>query len=180
MRERLILPLVALTLLLFPPAGLRATHAADSVPAKVMEAEFQSLDRSAPIKLSNYKGKVVVVALLASWCPPCNSAVKELIGFNDEFVARGVEVVGLTMRSSATDAGWVSGFAGGTKINFKLGWLTQEAVDSWLSKMETVPQILVLDGDGKVVRRFSGWSERVPPQLRKTVEKRLAKTRASR
>jgi peroxiredoxin len=176
LRKRPIPSLIALTLLLCPRVGL----AADSLPAQIKEAEFQSLDGSASVKLSNYKGKIVVVALLASWCPACNSVVKELVGFNDEFAGRGVEVVGLTMRSSTTDAEWISGFAEGTKINFKLGWLSQYAVDNWLSKMKTVPQILVVSGDGKIVKRFNGWSESVPPRLRETVEKRLAKTPASR
>lgn len=176
LRKRPILSLIALTLLLHTPVGL----AADSLPARIKEAEFQSLDGSAPVKLSNYKGKVVVVALLASWCPACNSAVKELVVFNDEFAGRGVEVVGLTMRSSTTDAEWISGFAGGTKINFKLGWLSRDAIDNWSSKMKTVPQILVVSGDGKIVKRFDGWSESVPPQLRETVAKRLARTPASR
>src|SRR5947209_8082705 len=180
MRKSYHLLLITITLLIIHPAGVQARRAADSLPAKITEAEFRSLDGSVPIKLSNYKGKVVVLALLASWCPVCNSVVKELNEINNEFKSRGVEVVGLTMPSSTTDAEWVGGFAGGSKINFKLGWLSQEAIDHWLMKMKTVPQFLVVNGNGKIIKRFPGWSDSVPPALRKEVEQALVKASSSR
>ena len=41
-----------------------------TLPANVLESELKALN-GAPIKLSNYDGKVLVVNLWATWCRPC-------------------------------------------------------------------------------------------------------------
>lgn len=46
-------------------------------------------------KLSNYRGKVVLVNLWATWCPPCIEEMPLLDRLQEEFGPRGVVVLGL-------------------------------------------------------------------------------------
>ena len=47
-----------------------------TLPANVLESELKALN-GAPIKLSNYDGKVLLVNLWASWCTPCRVETPE-------------------------------------------------------------------------------------------------------
>ncbi len=74
MRVR-ILPSLFLALLLFSAAG-----AADWPPA----ADFSLPDLSGhQVKLSSFRGQVVLLNFWASWCPPCRSEMPSLQKLND-------------------------------------------------------------------------------------------------
>jgi thiol-disulfide isomerase/thioredoxin len=51
------------------------------------------------IRLSDFRGKVVLVDFWASDCVPCVQHVPELIEFNKRYHDRGVEIVGLSLES---------------------------------------------------------------------------------
>jgi thiol-disulfide isomerase/thioredoxin len=51
--------------------------------------------------LSHYKGKVVVVDLWATWCPPCKKEIPDLIEINDEYKDKGVVMIGISMDDNA-------------------------------------------------------------------------------
>jgi thiol-disulfide isomerase/thioredoxin len=46
------------------------------------------------IKLSNYRGKVVVIDFWATWCPPCRLETPQLARLARENRDRGLEVIG--------------------------------------------------------------------------------------
>ncbi len=48
------------------------------------------------------RGKVVVVNYWATWCPPCRFETPGLVNVANEYEARGVEVVGVTMDDDLT------------------------------------------------------------------------------
>jgi thiol-disulfide isomerase/thioredoxin len=143
------------------------------VPKKLMEAEYQTKTGAKPIKLSTYKEKVIVIALLAPWSGPCKEVVQDLIELNKEFEGRDVKMTSLSIEvgpGSASDAEWASGFEGGRKINFELGWMSEEMMKEWLLDRPSVPQVLVLTTRGRVVKRIYGWSEPAIQLLRETIE----------
>ena len=65
-----------------------------AAPEIARNARFRSLDGKA-IKLEDYRGKVVLLGLWASWCAPCRMSVPALADLRKEFGDRGVEMVGL-------------------------------------------------------------------------------------
>lgn len=151
---------------------------AEVLPEKIMGAEFQSVDGSAPIRLSDYRGGVTVLAVWASWCGPCRLAVGGLSEFNKEFAGRGVVVVALTAEDPVNDAEAVRDFVEEAKPELRLGWVSREAAEALLKGKPSVPQIFVVSGEGVVVTKFVGWSDRVPRMLRESAEKALANQRA--
>src|SRR5947209_9733375 len=97
----------------------------DTVPASVWNTEIQAVD-GGTFHLSDYKDKVVVLDLWATWCGPCRAEIPHLVELNNEYAGKGVQVIGLTTESPQTDAERVRDFAKELNINYKLGWARRE------------------------------------------------------
>jgi thiol-disulfide isomerase/thioredoxin len=50
-----------------------------------------------PVKLSDYRGKWVVVNYWATWCPPCLEEIPELVNFHDRHSEHDAVVLGINM-----------------------------------------------------------------------------------
>ncbi|MFE7132209.1 TlpA family protein disulfide reductase [Streptomyces sp. NPDC057638] len=61
------------------------------------DLEGETLD-GRPIKLSDYRGKIVVVNVWASWCAPCRAEAGYLATVSKETRSRGVEFLGINTR----------------------------------------------------------------------------------
>lgn len=176
---KLFLLLMLLTLLDSPSAA-QGRVTAEVLPEEVTGAEFRPLDGGAAIRLAAHKGKVIVLILWASWCAPCRMPVKGLAQFSTEFASRGGVVIGLTAEDPATEAEAVRRFVGEPKPELRLGWATKEAAAAIMGGSQSVPQILVISGDGSVMKKFIGWSDKLPGMLREATERALADLPAGR
>src|SRR5678815_1510992 len=86
-----------------------------TLPASVTEVELRALT-GAPIKLSNYAGKVMLVNLWATWCGPCRLETPELVKLNKEFRSQGLEVIGLSTENPDESADQVREFVQNYKV----------------------------------------------------------------
>jgi thiol-disulfide isomerase/thioredoxin len=77
------------------PAAERKTPG--PVSGKTLEGE--------PLSLSSYAGKVIVVNVWGSWCPPCRAEADELGTAARKLAAQGVVFVGINTRDSSPDNG---------------------------------------------------------------------------
>ena len=50
------------------------------------------------IKLSEYRGQVVLVNFMTSWCPPCEAELPALNGFSEKWKDSGVVVIGVDVQ----------------------------------------------------------------------------------
>lgn len=64
----------------------------------VVDMKLKSIDGSSD-KLSNYRGKWVVVNFWATWCPPCVEEMPELQAFHDEHKNTNGVVLGVNNES---------------------------------------------------------------------------------
>lgn len=60
-------------------------------------------DQSTTLALSDYRGKVVVLNVWGSWCPPCRTEAPELQAVQDTYGPRGVQVLGIDVRDFQPD-----------------------------------------------------------------------------
>ncbi|MGH3860146.1 TlpA disulfide reductase family protein [Actinokineospora sp.] len=56
------------------------------------------MDESKQLKLSDYRGKVVVLNVWGQWCGPCRAEAPELQRLQDDYAAKGVQVLGIDVR----------------------------------------------------------------------------------
>src|SRR5713226_389823 len=123
--------------------------------------------------LADYKGKVVVLDFYATWCEPCRAETPRLVQLQEQFEQKGLQVIGLNV-GGADDRDKVPGFAKEFGIQYPLGFPDDEFADQYLSDNQNIPQAFVFDRDGKLIKRFVGYSESSGAELERVVQGSLA------
>jgi thiol-disulfide isomerase/thioredoxin len=102
----------------------------------------------ATVRLSDFKGKVVLLNFWATWCAPCRAEMPWFIEWQDAYKPRGFEVVGI----SVDEKGWkaVKPFLAGDsmKVNYTILLDTQNLTT--LYAVTEMPKTIMLDRNGKV------------------------------
>ncbi|CAN5243668.1 MAG: TlpA disulfide reductase family protein [Pyrinomonadaceae bacterium] len=156
-----------------PPVA-PAKAAPVALPAEIKEATNTTLDGKT-FKLKDYEGKVLVLNLWATWCGPCRKEIPEFIAMHRDYQGRGVEFVGLTIeddRGNTPEA--VKEFTEQFKINYPVAWADQNLWATLLSPNYGIPQTYVLTKDGRVLKKFVGYSPQVGGMVRAAVEQALS------
>lgn len=158
-----------------PPTNPRnnVTAGLNSLPPSVLDAQLRASSGSS-IKLSDYSGKVLLVNLWATWCGPCRNEIPELVKLNKEFQPRGVEMVGLSTENPEASAESVKEFVRAYNIDYKIGWATPEVALTLMQGRESIPQSFIISREGRIMKRFIGFSPAILPQLRQALEDALA------
>jgi len=128
------------------------------------------------IKLSDYRGKVLVMDFWATWCPPCRQETPQLARLAKENRERGVEVIGMHIddrgRSSPED---IRKFIDHYGVTYTIGLATDEMFTSYLGTDEdTIPQTLVFGRDGRLIKHLIGYGPAHGKELDEAVNQALA------
>jgi peroxiredoxin len=110
--------------------------------------EFTLTDANgSSVKLSDYRGKVVLLNFWATWCGPCTLEIPWFIDFEQEFKSRGFEVVGISM----DDEGWaaIKPYVAEHKMNYRV-LLGNDSVSQLYGGVEALPTTFIIDRDGKI------------------------------
>jgi len=108
-------------------------------------------------KLSDYQGKVVVLDFYATWCEPCRAEIPHLIRLQKQYADKGFQVIGLNVGGDE-DHPEVPAFAKQLGISYLLAFPDDDVVDRYLRDNQNIPQAYVFDRQGKLVKRFIGYS----------------------
>ena len=153
--------------------GKTAAPNLNSLPANIRDVELRAAS-GAPFKLSNYSGKVMLVNLWATWCGPCRMETPELVKLHKEFQARGVEMVGLSTENPDASAESVRNFVREYNVDYHIGWATPEVAITLMQGRDSIPQSFIITRDGRIIKRFIGYSPAVTPQIRQALEDALS------
>jgi cytochrome c biogenesis protein CcmG/thiol:disulfide interchange protein DsbE len=104
------------------------------------------------VKLSDYKGKVVLLDFWATWCGPCKIEIPWFIEFQRKYKDRGFTVLGVSM-----DEGWpiVKEFAQEFKMNYPVV-LGNDEVGQAFGGVEVLPTTFIIDKQGRIVNTHMG------------------------
>ena len=86
------------------PGGQTVIHYPIDQRKPIGTVSGELLDGDGTLNLDSFKGKVVVVNVWASWCPPCRKEATELETVYQETKDRGVAFAGINFRDNRTAA----------------------------------------------------------------------------
>jgi thiol-disulfide isomerase/thioredoxin len=104
-------------------------------------------------RLSDHKGKVVLINFWATWCPPCRAEIPDLVKKQREYRSQGLKIVGITYPPEKLSA--VRKFVARMKINYPVA-LGTEKTKRLFTSSETLPITVIIDRQGNVVDIVEG------------------------
>jgi thiol-disulfide isomerase/thioredoxin len=153
------------------PAPAAATTSVE-MPAELLNASMTTLDGKS-LKLADYKGKVVVVNMWATWCGPCRREIPDFIKMQEDYRGRGVEVLGITSVDERNTEESIKEFVKEFKINYKIAKVETEGWAAFLAPGYSIPQTYVLGQDGRLLKKFVGYSPQVAVLVRGLADEAL-------
>lgn len=105
---------------------------------------------------SEYKGKVLILDLYATWCVPCRDSIPHLVDLQKKFESQGLQVIGLHV-GGPDDEAEIPGFAKEFSIQYPLAKPDEDLVSFLMSDSDGIPQTFVFDRQGQLVQRFVGF-----------------------
>lgn len=103
-------------------------------------------------QLSAHKGQVVLINIFATWCPPCNAEMPNLVKLSTEYATKGVETMALSVDEGGPDL--VRKFVDKYKIPFPVAMA--DANNPVTSGVTGIPVTLLIDREGKSASMYVG------------------------
>jgi peroxiredoxin len=140
-------------------AGLQPQEATElAVGSTLPDFELKTLDGKTA-RLSDYKGKAVLLNFWATWCEPCKIEMPWLVDFNQQYGPQGFTVLGIAMDDDADSKDWVQKdiqkFAGEMKVNYPI-LLGNSKIGDTYGGVPFLPEIFYIDRNGKLVKHVVG------------------------
>ncbi len=140
--------------------ALAATLSAASVP-KVSRDVTINLPSGGQVTVSQYRGKVVVAAMILTTCPHCQATTRILSSMQKEFGPRGLQVIeGAIVQSQSSDlADFIKNFS----PPFPVGAIAYENAARFMGFEPTsrhyVPFLTFVDRKGNIRGQYDGKAE---------------------
>lgn len=138
-----------------PAAGPAASDAACPANAKPANLNFTLKDLSGTdVKLSDFKGKVILLDFWATWCGPCKVEIPWFVEFQTKYGASGLQVVGVSVDDTVDK---LNPFVREFKMNYPvLQGLGHDDLTNAYGPMWGIPVTAVISRDGKICSKHTG------------------------
>jgi peroxiredoxin len=105
------------------------------------------------VRLSDFKGKVVLLDFWATWCGPCKIEIPWFIEFQRKYKDQGFTVLGVSM----DEGGWseVRPFLDQMKMNYPV-LLGNDDITAPFGGIEVLPTTLIIDKQGRIFVMHKG------------------------
>lgn len=125
------------------------------------------------VRLSELKGKVVMIDFWATWCAPCTKSAPTLLKLYEKYKEKGFEILYVSVDDKA-DFYKIAPYAKERNLLFPV--LFDEGVKEKY-KVESFPTTLFIDREGQVRFRDAGFTEDETPRLLQAVAEILLETK---
>jgi len=122
------------------------------------------------VRLTDYRGQVLLVNLWATWCDPCKAEMPEIQRLYDELKPEGLRVLAVSQDEEGTNV--VRKFIADHHFTFDV-LHDQKHSSQDLFRAVGLPESFVIDRQGVIVKRVTGWIVHWDDPVQKALFRRL-------
>ncbi len=123
------------------------------------------------VSLDDFEGKVVILDLWATWCPPCRKEIPFLVSLHEEYKDQGLVVIGIGLDDSGASV--IAPFVEANDVTYTI--LIGNRTIGRDYKVSSIPMTLTIDRDGRVAAKDVGFTPSMEGAMRARVEELLAR-----
>lgn len=159
---------------------LLVNFAAPAQNAKPPQLKLRDIN-GRQFRLSEYRGKVVLINFWATWCPPCRAEIPDLVKLQRDYRSRGLRVIGVTYPPQKLAE--VRRFARKAKMNYPVA-MGSRNTKLLFTSIETLPMTIVIGRDGNVKDIIEGillpeeFEQKIKPLVESDITEIIDKRRA--
>jgi len=106
------------------------------------------------VKLSDLRGKVVLLDFWATWCGPCKVTIPEMNKLAQKYADKGVVILGISMDEDGWDA--VNPFLAKVKFEYPVLLSEPDKMKGYDDKLDALPTAILIDKEGKIRQMHEG------------------------
>jgi peroxiredoxin len=135
-------------------AARRPAGASPRIAKSTLAPDFtlESLDGKS-MKLSDLRGKAVLLNFWATWCGPCKVEMPWFVDLQEKYRAQGLQIVGVAMDDSSKDD--IAKFAKEMGVNYPI-LIGKEEVGDQYGGVPALPESFFIGRDGKIIDKIIG------------------------
>jgi thiol-disulfide isomerase/thioredoxin len=162
--------------------GFHAARRSGSTPlitkaSAAPDFTLESLDGKS-VRLSDLRGKAVLLNFWATWCGPCKIETPWLVELQNQYGSQGLQVVGV--EAGDDDKEDIAKFVKDMGINYPI-LIGKEAVGDAYGGVPALPESFFIGRDGKIVDKIIGLKGKgeIEDSIKKALDTEAAKNEAS-
>src|SRR6202453_1952711 len=113
---------------------------------------LQSLDGKT-VRLSDFRGKAVLLNFWATWCGPCKIEMPWFVDLQKQYGPQGLQIVGVAMDDASKED--IAKFAKDMGVNYPI-LIGKESVGDQYGGVNALPETFIIGRDGKIVDKILG------------------------
>jgi thiol-disulfide isomerase/thioredoxin len=107
------------------------------------------------VKLSDYKGKKVILNFWATWCPPCKAEMPHMQNFYEQNKDNGIEIVAVNLTNLDNGKDAIENFAKDNQLIFSIP-LDEKGTIGMQYQAFTIPTSYIIDSTGVITKKIVG------------------------
>ncbi len=109
------------------------------------------------ISLADYKGKMLILNMWDTWCPPCRAEIPDFVELYEQYKTKGLEILGVAFGREGELA--VRKFVKEYKINYT-GALANQDIMNGYGPINSIPTTFIIDQDGNIYKKYIGFRDK--------------------
>jgi len=172
-RDPVILIVVAMVISIMLVFGIQKARHTSSTKVNALQGKLapdfalDSLDGKT-LKLSDYRGKAVLLNFWATWCEPCKIEMPWFVDLQKKYGPQGLQVIGIAMDDAPPKD--IAEFAQKMNVNYPIV-IGKEEVGTQYGGVQYLPSTFYITRDGKILDRVFGLVSR--SEIESNVQKAL-------
>jgi peroxiredoxin len=123
------------------------------------------------VRLSDFKGKIVLLDFWATWCPPCRMEIPNFVQLQKQYADRGFTVLGIALDDEG--AAVVKPLAQKLGVNYPLVIGNTQVAEAY-GGIQALPTTFLIGRDGAILKTFVGardkseWEQTIQTAIQQT------------